>query len=424
MLVDAASKSKRKSNEETSDGEEEEESDGDEEDEIEEKMSGDEENEQAEHAHTTTGDLHQKLLTTPNKFLSKKQKKIKANLINRQKRFQDQLSNTTTTNINYNKNKKFFTNRQNVRTLFSSTNRESINEDADMNEVCVGLNQDLEKEYLRLTGPPEPAMIRPLSVLKKSLVYVLDKYSKSNDYRYICDQLKAIRQDLTVQMIQNEFTIEVYETHARIAIRTKDREEFNQCQSQLKNLYILNEKNAKVDDSHSAEFVGYRLLYNMLTKSHTDLNQVIKEIKRKYSTHAYLTHLLALRNAWHLNNYVKFFRLYKQCNDLSKCLIDLFIERERKLALKTIIKAYRPSIKLECVKEMLAYESLQKCKDDLVAYKLNVQSVPVALDSTNTTTTTKSSNLKSTTTKSTDLMLSKQTFEDVLDCKSCSIQAL
>lgn len=73
---------------------------------------------------------------------------------------------------------------------------------------------------------------------------------------------------------------------------------------------------------------------------------------------------------------------------------------------------------------MLAYESLQKCKDDLVAYKLNVQSVPVALDSTNTTTTTKSSNLKSTTTKSTDLMLSKQTFEDVLDCKSCSIQAL
>ena len=68
-------------------------------------------------------------------------------------------------------------------------------------------------------------------------------------------------------MIQNEFTIEVYETHARIALRNKDREEFNQCQSQLKNLYILNEKNRLAED-HSAEFVGYRLLYNMLTKSH------------------------------------------------------------------------------------------------------------------------------------------------------------
>jgi hypothetical protein len=58
-----------------------------------------------------------------------------------------------------------------------------------------------------------------LSVLKKSFNFVLDKYAKTNDYRYICDQLKAIRQDLTVQVIQNEFTIEVYETHGRIAIK-------------------------------------------------------------------------------------------------------------------------------------------------------------------------------------------------------------
>jgi hypothetical protein len=62
-------------------------------------------------------------------------------------------------------------------------------------------------------------MIRPLDVLKRSLDYVLLKYSRTNDYRYICDQLKAIRQDLTVQMVKNEFTIEVYETHARLAIR-------------------------------------------------------------------------------------------------------------------------------------------------------------------------------------------------------------
>lgn len=41
-------------------------------------------------------------------------------------------------------------------------------------------------------------MIRPLYILKQSLEYILNKYKRTNGYRYICDQLKAIRQDLTV----------------------------------------------------------------------------------------------------------------------------------------------------------------------------------------------------------------------------------
>ena len=68
-------------------------------------------------------------------------------------------------------------------------------------DVCVGQNQELEKEYLRLTGPPEPHMIRPEHVLKKSLVFVLNKYAETSNYRYICEQLKSIRQDLTVNTL-------------------------------------------------------------------------------------------------------------------------------------------------------------------------------------------------------------------------------
>jgi hypothetical protein len=206
--------------------------------------------------------------------------------------------------------------------------------------------------------------------------------------------MKAIRQDLTVQMIQNEFTVEVYETHARIAIRNADRDEFNQCQSQLKMLYATLGSSPNKEQSSSssfssnlsslsslltveqqqrvvanvAEFVGYRLVYNMYTKSSKgnsfkqlqlqlifqsnsilifltffccliDIIEIIKEIRRKHSTDAYLRHLLELRSAWHLNDYVKFFRLYKSSNELTKCLINLFIDRERKNALKIIIKA-------------------------------------------------------------------------------------
>ena len=52
----------------------------------------------------------------------------------------------------------------------------------------------------------------------------------------------------------------------------KDRDEFNQCQNQLKNLYNLVLKTGNnrevVETSNCEEFIGYRLLYNMMTKSY------------------------------------------------------------------------------------------------------------------------------------------------------------
>lgn len=67
--------------------------------------------------------------------------------------------------------------------------------------------------------------------------------------------------------------------------------------------------------------------------------QVEKEIKQKYASSAYLRQLLQLKNAWYLTNYITFFRIYKQVNDMCKCLVDMFIERERKQALKIILKS-------------------------------------------------------------------------------------
>lgn len=69
----------------------------------------------------------------------------------------------------------------------------------------IGTSQSLEKQYLRITGMPDPKTVRPEPVLKKVLEYLRSKNRQGESYEYIIWQFRSLRQDLLIQHIKNSF---------------------------------------------------------------------------------------------------------------------------------------------------------------------------------------------------------------------------
>ncbi|KAJ2145823.1 hypothetical protein IW142_002405 [Coemansia sp. RSA 564] len=226
------------------------------------------------------------------------------------------------------------------------------NWDAD---TIVGTCTRLEKSYFRLTSAPDPSQVRPLSVLRNTLELLKRKWVEENNYTYICSQFKSMRQDLTVQRITNSFTVEVYETHARVALETNDLGEYNQCQTQLKQLYAMGLP------GHAMEFLAYRILYFLYTRNKGDINAAMAAMLPSEKQDQAVQHALSVRAAMAAGNYHRFFMLYLATPNMGGYLIDKFVDRERCASLQRMCKAFRPRLSVAVIAKDLAFAKVDDC---------------------------------------------------------------
>ncbi|ERT02510.1 hypothetical protein HMPREF1624_00809 [Sporothrix schenckii ATCC 58251] len=296
--------------------------------------------------------------------LSKKEKKEK-----KEKNAQQGSSNSSSSNNNHNgisqaidmPKSKFQKQLEERKSRFNSTtssNRQSsparsLTPDATGEPAgpVVGTSEKLEKSYLRLTSAPNPALVRPERVLRQSLDLLKKKWRQHGDYGYICDQFKAMRQDLTVQRIRNDFTVLVYEIHARIALEKGDLGEYNQCQTQLMALYRQGLKGNPI------EFKAYRVLYFIHTANQAALGNAMADLTADEKKEEPIRHALQVRSALALGNYHRFFQLYLATPNMGAYLMDMFANRERLVAMCNICRAYKPDVRLRFITEELGFES-------------------------------------------------------------------
>jgi len=218
--------------------------------------------------------------------------------------------------------------------------------------VVKGTCPDLEKKYFRLTSAPAPHTVRPEPVLKKALERLKVKWAEAPDYKYTADQMKAIRQDLTVQHIKNALTVDVYETNARLALEQSDEQNFNQCQAMLIDLY----EREKLKGSND-EFLAYRILYCAIyQKNSRDMTNLLRNITPQQRRHPAVEHAMKVRSAISNGNFHAFFRLHAEAPNMGSYLMDIKVEQIRKQALRTVCRAYRPTMPLELLMSQLNFD--------------------------------------------------------------------
>jgi SAC3 family protein LENG8/THP3 len=221
----------------------------------------------------------------------------------------------------------------------------------------VGTCQSLEKPYLRLTAPPHASTVRPPAVLLQSLALVKRRWKAAPDYEWACEQLKSIRQDLTVQHVRTPLATDTYETHGRVALESGDLAEFQSCAGVLKELH------ATTGSGSPAEFAAYRLLLSLSQPGSETFCAELRDMEASCRRHEFVRHAVAVSAALRSGNAAAFMRLYRDAPRMAPYLMDGLVSRMRSVALSAALVAYRPGIDAAWLQNLLLFDDAEQLRD-------------------------------------------------------------
>ena len=155
-----------------------------------------------------------------------------------------------------------------------------------------------------------------------------------------------------MQRIRNDFTVEVYEMHARICLEFGDMVEFNQCNSQLAVLY----EEGFGTKAAQREFTAYSILYNVGKGAHNNVSDLMLGLQPDDYADASIALALKVRAAMALGDYCTLFRLYGEAPTHAQHVMDTFTDRARLDAVKVLLKGYVPTVPLTFVAQNLGFD--------------------------------------------------------------------
>jgi SAC3 domain-containing protein 1 len=196
--------------------------------------------------------------------------------------------------------------------------------------------------------------LRPADVLVKTTIYLVDEISSVSSqpfykvYHFVFDRLRAVRQDLVIQRINNTDAIHILEMTVRFLVYSSYKlceeslDNFDphinntHLQECLKRLLVLY-SSPDVCRCHQAEFVSIYVLINLGSSEALMLGL---QLKSQLSGMKDFDLALKISLAWSCRNYVRVLRLVRSADFLPACSFHRHIRQIQCTSLQVMNAAF------------------------------------------------------------------------------------